>query len=327
MSRNLVTSDTAPQTKHSTVWAEGTPPQVRAPAGHPWRRRLLRGTRLQVVSFLVSVGLFSLPLIYIAVQAVRPYTAFLQNPTGIPRSFTLANITAAWEQGGFAHQFLNGALFAGIPDIATLILGVFLAFPISRAYVRFSGALYALFVFGPFLPVGIIPLFIEAKSLHMYDNFLGYILLVSLNGGAGFFFFVGYIKGIPRELDEAAALDGCGYIRFIFRILIPQMRAPLATFGIVGFVFGWNNFILPLVMLPDSGLWPVTRGLYSYFGEYTESLPAVAAATLIVAVPIIVVYAIFQRNILEGVSGGARGFGGTAATGVRAAASKADQPS
>jgi raffinose/stachyose/melibiose transport system permease protein len=123
--------------------------------------------------------------------------------------------------------------------------------------------------------------------------------------GAGFFFFVGYIKTIPREMDEAAALDGCGYIRYIFTMIIPQMKPALATFGIFGFVAGWNNLILPLVMLNDQSLWPVTRGLFSFFGQYSSQWPLVAAATIIVALPILVVFAILQRNLVEGVAGGA----------------------
>jgi raffinose/stachyose/melibiose transport system permease protein len=121
--------------------------------------------------------------------------------------------------------------------------------------------------------------------------------------GAGFFFFVGYIKSIPRELDEAAALDGCGYVRFIFTIIMPQMKPALATFAIFGFVTSWNNLILPLLMLNDPALWPVTRGLFSFFGQYTTQWPPIAAATVIVAAPILVVFALLQRRLVEGVAG------------------------
>jgi raffinose/stachyose/melibiose transport system permease protein len=123
--------------------------------------------------------------------------------------------------------------------------------------------------------------------------------------GAGFFFFVGYIKTIPREIDEAAALDGCGYVRFILTMIIPQMKPALATFGVFGFVAAWNNLILPLVMLSDPNLWPVTRGLFAFFGQYSSQWPVVAAATVIVAIPILIVFVILQRQLVEGVAGGA----------------------
>jgi raffinose/stachyose/melibiose transport system permease protein len=269
-------------------------------------RSALRTGGLHLVCLLISAGLFALPLIYLALQAFKTYTGFLQDPTGLPHPWTASNFSQAWSQGDFSTQMVNSLLYAVVPDIATLILGVFLAFPISRGYFRRSNALYAFFVFSGFLPAGLIPLFIEAQKLGTYNNRIGYLVMTSL-AGAGFFFFVGYIKTIPIEIDEAAALDGCGYVRFIFTMIIPQMKPALATFAVFGFVASWNNLILPLVMLSDPGLWPVTRGLFSFFGQYSSQWPMVAAATAIVAAPIVVVFVVLQRYLVEGVAGGATG--------------------
>ena len=268
------------------------------------RGRLLRATGLHSVSFVISVGLFALPIVYLALQSFKTYTGFLQDPTGLPKPWTFGNFTSAWTQGDFAVELINSLIYAIIPDAVTLLLGVFLAFPISRGYFRFSNALYAFFVFSGFLPAGLIPLFAEARALHLYNSRLGFLVLTSF-AGAGFFFFVGYIKSIPRELDEAAALEGCGYFRFIFRIIIPQMRPALAAFAVFGFVASWNNLILPLVMLSDQSLWPVTRGLYGFFSQYTSQWPLIAAATIIVAAPVLVVFVLLQRHLVEGVAGGA----------------------
>jgi raffinose/stachyose/melibiose transport system permease protein len=268
------------------------------------RGRLLRATGLHSVSFVISVGLFALPIIYLALQAFKTYMGFLQDPTGLPTTWTLSNFASAWTQGDFGTEMINSLIYSVVPDVVTLVLGVFLAFPISRGYFRFSNALYAFFVFSGFLPAGLIPLFIEARALHLYNSRVGFLILTSL-AGAGFFFFVGYIKSIPRELDEAAALEGCGYFRFIFKIIIPQMRPALAAFAVFGFVASWNNLILPLVMLSDQSLWPVTRGLYGFFSQYTSQWPLVAAATVIVAAPVLVVFILLQRHLVEGVAGGA----------------------
>jgi raffinose/stachyose/melibiose transport system permease protein len=270
----------------------------------PRVRSALRASGAQLFCFAVSAGLFALPLVYLTLQAFKPYTSFLKDPTGLPHPWTLSNFSHAWTQGGFSTEMFNSLLYAVVPDVITLVLGVFLAFPISRGYFRHSNALYAFFVFSGFLPGGLIPLFIEAQKLGLYNNRLGFLVMTSLTG-AGFFFFVGYIKSIPREIDEAAAMDGCGYVRFIFTMIIPQMKPALATFGVFGFMASWNNLILPLVMLSDPGLWPVTRGLFSFFGQYSSQWPLVAAATVIVAAPILVVFAILQRHLVEGVAGGA----------------------
>lgn len=267
-------------------------------------QRWLRIGGVQLACLIISAGLFALPLVYLTLQAFKPYTSFLQDSTGLPKTWTLSNFSSAWTQGDFSTELLNSLLYSVVPDVITLVLGVFLAFPISRGYFRRSNALYAFFVFSGFLPGGLIPLFVEAQKLGLYNSRGGFLVLTSL-AGAGFFFFVGYIKSIPRELDEAAALDGCGYVRFIFTIIIPQMKPALATFAIFGFVSSWNNLILPLVMLNDPGLWPVTRGLFSFFGEHTTQWPLIAAATVIVAAPILLVFALLQRHLVEGVAGGA----------------------
>lgn len=265
---------------------------------------LAKAGGVQLACLIIAVGIFALPVIYMFLQAFKPYTGFLQNPTGLPSPWTTQNFGDAWSQGNFGRELINSLVYAAIPDAITLVLGVFLAFPISRGYFRFSNALYAFFIFSGFLPGSLIPLFIEARALHLYNHMLGYLILTSF-AGAGFFFFVGYIKGIPREIDEAAAMDGCGYMRFILTIVIPQMKPALATFGVFGFVASWNNLILPLVMLSDSALWPVTRGLYSFFGEHTQNWPLIAAGTLIVAAPILILFIALQRYLVEGVAGGA----------------------
>jgi raffinose/stachyose/melibiose transport system permease protein len=268
------------------------------------RGRLLRATGLHGVSFVISVGLFAAPIIYLALQSFKTYFGFLQDPTGLPAHWTLSNFTTAWTQGDFGTEMINSLIYSVIPDVVTLVLGVFLAFPISRGYFRFSNVLYAVFVFSGFLPAGLIPLFIEARALGLYDSRWGFLVLTSF-AGAGFFFFVGYIKSIPRELDEAAALEGCGYFRFIFKIIIPQMRPALAAFAVFGFVASWNNLILPLVMLSDQSLWPVTRGLFGFLSQYSTQWPLIAAATVIVAAPVLIVFILLQRHLVEGVAGGA----------------------
>ncbi|WP_215909622.1 carbohydrate ABC transporter permease [Streptacidiphilus fuscans] len=292
------------------------------------RRRLFTGLRVtgvQLFCFVVSAGFFALPLVYLVLQAFKQNLDFLQDPTGLPRHWTWSNFSAAWTQGDFSTEMLNSLIYALVPDVITLVLGVFLAFPISRGWFRRSNVLYAFFVFSGFLPAGLIPLFIEAQKLGLYDNRVGYLTLTSLTG-AGFFFFVGYIKTIPRELDEAAAMDGCGYVRFILTIVIPQMKPALATFAVFGFVASWNNLILPLIMLTDSSLWPVTRGLYSFFGEHASQWPLIAAATMIVAAPVLLVFALLQRFLVEGVAGGAAagagGVGAAPAPGAAVAAEK-----
>jgi raffinose/stachyose/melibiose transport system permease protein len=278
-----------------------------APAHHSFNR-VLRATLTEVVCICIAVGIFAAPVLYFFMQSFKDLSDFARHPTSLPDPFVLKNYADAWNTGGFGHQYINSLLYATIPTIITLILGVFLAFPIARGYVPFSRFWYVFFIFNGFLPLALIPLFTVTRFLHLYNNLPGYLTLLSVQG-AGFFFFVGYLKTVPREREEAAALDGCGYVRFVFTILIPEMKPALASFAIFGFVEQWNNFILPIVLLPDPALWPTSRGLYTFFGAYTTNWPLVVAATVIVATPMVVVFILLQKYLVQGVSGGAAGVG------------------
>jgi len=276
--------------------------------GQALAARIGRLSLLHLLCIVVAVGVFGAPLIYILLVSFNTETGLLGNAWGWPSHFTFANYSAAWVQGDFFREILNSVLYAAVTDAVSLVLGVFLAFPVSRGYLRRSNLWYAFFIFSGFLPPALIPLFIEARWLHIYNNRLGYMLILSLQG-AGFFFFVGYIKGIPREREEAAAIDGCSYIRFVFTILMREMKPALAAFAVFGFVGTWNLLILPIILLPKTSLFPVTRGLYSFFGSYQSNEPEIAAATIIVSLPLLVVFLVLQRYLVQGVAGGAMGVG------------------
>ncbi len=273
--------------------------------GHSWR--LARLSLRHTVCLVIAVGIFGAPILYVALQAFKTEAEFTFNKVGLP-SWPLAFSTfrAAWDQGDFARELINSTVYSLFPDLISLVLGVFLAFPIARGYLKHSNLWYGFFLFQGFLPPAVIPLFLETRTLHLYNNMIGYVVVRSLYG-AGFFFFVGYLRGIPKEREEAAALDGCGYIRFILTIILPEMAPALAAFGVFGFVAQWNELIIPIILLPNSNLYPVTRGLFGFFSTYTNQWPLLCAATLIVALPLVVVFIVLQRFLVAGVAGGAAG--------------------
>jgi raffinose/stachyose/melibiose transport system permease protein len=271
--------------------------------------RFARLTLLHVVCVVIAVGIFGGPILYVVLQAFKTETEFTFNKVGLPHwPITFQTFRAAFDQGNFARELVNSTVYALVPDVVSLILGVFLAFPIARGYLKHSTFWYAFFIFQGFLPIAVIPLLIETRQLHLYNSMFGYVLVRSLYGG-GFFFFVGYLRGIPKEREEAAALDGCGYFRFIFTIIMPEMKPALAAFGVFGFIVQWNELIAPIILLPNQQLYPVTRGLFSFFSSYTNQWPLICAATVIVGLPLVVVFVVLQRYLVQGVAGGAAGLG------------------
>jgi raffinose/stachyose/melibiose transport system permease protein len=154
-----------------------------------------------------------------------------------------------------------------------------------------------------FLPPALIPQFQLILNLGLFNTRTGFILLFVVNP-IGMIILVNYIKSIPRELDESAAVDGCGYFRFIFQVIMPLIRPAVATVTVLHAIGIWNEIVAPTIYLTDSDLYPITRGLIVFEGVYGSNWPALAAAVLMLAVPMIVLFMVLQRYIISGLTAG-----------------------
>lgn len=259
---------------------------------------------VHAIGLLVAVGLYLLPLLFLIMISLKSTNGFIVNPLSFPRHLHFQNYVQAWTEGSMGSYFLNSVIYTVGITVLSLLVSLLLAFPIARSYWRFSNMIYLFFLAGLFLPGGLIPLFTEAQSLHLYNSRIGYILL-NVGTGLAFFFFVGYIKGIPKELDEAAAMDGCGYFRFVFMIIAPLIRPAIATMGLFISIGAWNNLIGPVVFLASPNLWPLTHGLFSFYGQYVNVWPLLAAAIIIVMSPLVILFILLQRFIVQGAVGAA----------------------
>lgn len=253
---------------------------------------------------IVAVGLYLVPLLFLAMISLRTTHGFLVAPLALPHAWDFGNFATAWKEGNLGAYFINSIIYTVAISVISLLVSIFVAFPVARSYWKYSNAIYLLFLAGLFLPGGLIPLFVESMALHLYNDRIGYILL-NIGTGLSFFFFVGYIKSIPRELDEAAAMDGCGYFRYVFTIIIPLIRPAIATMGLFVAIGSWNNLIGPVVFLSSPNLWPLTRGLFTFYGEFTNNWPLLAAAIIIVMAPLVLLFILLQKYIVQGATGGA----------------------
>ena len=264
---------------------------------HAWKLAL---------AVVIIVPLYGLPLLYLLSISFESPAQFLKVPFSLPHPFVLANYPNAWVQGGFGQYFVNSVIYTASSTILSVLFAVFVAFPIARHYIRGGSLVYSLFLAGFFLPVSIVPLFIEAEKLGLYDTQWGYILLhLQLGLTLGVLFFVGYFSNIPRELDESAQLDGCGYFRYVAQILVPLSLPALVTVGIYAAVSTWNDLIGPVVFLASNSYFPLTRGLFSFFGQYESEWTLLAAGVFIVAMPLILTFAFIQRYLVRGATAGA----------------------
>ncbi len=255
---------------------------------------------------VIIVPLFAVPLLYLLDVSLESASQFLTDPLSFPHPVVLGNYPSAWAQGNLGQYFLNSVIYTVSATFLSVLFAVFVAFPIARRYARGGSLIYALFLAGFFLPVSIIPLFIEAQKLGLYNTQWGYVLLHLQTGlTLGVLFFVGYFSNIPRDLDESAQLDGCGYLQYVIRILLPLSGPALVTVSIYSAVATWNDLIGPIVFLASEKYFPLTRGLFTFYGQYESEWTLLAAGVFIVALPLVLTFGVIQRYLVRGATAGA----------------------
>lgn len=263
--------------------------------------------RLSRAAFSVLVLLlFLLPALYVVMISLERPGHFLSNPLTPPTKVDLGNFQQAWDQGDLGPEIINTVIYSVTAGALTTILSLFIAFPIARRLVRGGSGIYTSFVLGLFLPIAIIPLFIESQKLGLYDSRVGYILLnVEPGMPLGVILLAGVILSVPRELDEAALMDGCGYLRYLVSVVMPLTGSGMLVVFLYSLLGVWNNIIAPVVFLSNSSLYPITQGLYSFFGSHESEWTVLAAALIIVSLPVLILFVLFQRRLLGATIAGA----------------------
>jgi raffinose/stachyose/melibiose transport system permease protein len=225
--------------------------------------RLVTGALITVV--------FLLPVLYVLMIAFETTSHYASDPMVPPSSLHLQNFSAAWTQGDIGRQLVNTLLYSVVASVLATALALLIAYPVARRLVRGHSLLYGLLAVGLFLPFSIIPLFIEARSLHLFNNTLGYIILhIEPGMPLGVVLLTAFIMAVPGELDEAAWVDGVGYLRYLSRVIVPLTRPALLITFLYGMLGVWNDIIGPVVLLgpTSNNLFPITRGIYNIYSCY-----------------------------------------------------------
>jgi raffinose/stachyose/melibiose transport system permease protein len=268
------------------------------------RPRLVSGITMGI---LVTI-LFLLPVLYVLMMAFETPQHFLNSPM-TPGSPDASNFSGAWNGADLGVELLNTILYSVVASALSTALGLLIAFPIARQLIRGASALYTFLFVGLFLPFSIIPLYAEARILHLYNNRPGYILLhVELGMPLAVVLLVALIASIPRDLDEAAFMDGAGYISYLTRVVVPLARPALVIAFLYGLLGVWNDIIGPVALLADPSLFPITRGIYTFYGSNESEWTLLAAAVVIASLPVVILFVAAQRQILRAsVAGAVRG--------------------
>ncbi|WP_228266046.1 carbohydrate ABC transporter permease [Microlunatus elymi] len=267
--------------------------------------------RIALTLVLVVLGLIMLaPLIWLISESLtKESDAFDLPPNWIPHPFTWANFRGITDLIPFWRMALNSLIVAVISTAGSILVSLLAAYGFSR--LRFAGRerIFSLLLVALMVPVQmtIIPIFILMRNLGLVDH-LAALWLPALINVFSIFFFRQYFNTIPRDLDEAATLDGAGHGWILFRMLVPLSGPAIAAMTILSFEAAWNNYFGPLIFLSDPQKMTLPIGLVTLQAGQGGSSVVVFAAITAVVVPVLVVFLVFQRAFVASVaSAGLRG--------------------
>jgi len=271
---------------------------VRAAGGSRVRRWIL-----EILMILLAL-VWIYPALFVLNNAVKPNSDITLHPTDLPRVVTFVNFVTAWVQMKFPRTLLNTAIITVFGVAGIILVSSMAAWKLARTLNRISWILYLAFAFAMVIPFQIImvPIVGLATDLNL-STIWGIIPMYwGLGAPLAVFMYHGFVKGVPRELEEAAAIDGGGQFFVFFRVVFPLMKPITATIMVLDALWLWNDFLLPLIVVKAGTL---QLEQLRFYGMFLRDYGASAASLILSATPIIVLYLALQKYIIRGIAAGA----------------------
>jgi raffinose/stachyose/melibiose transport system permease protein len=257
------------------------------------------------VAILVSLIMF-IPVYLVVVNALKTRPEASSMGIDLPTSLQWQNFATVIERGKLLQTFFNSMLYSGLSTVLGVLLAAMAAYVLSRNRTRLNSFVYFFIVMGIAMPMNFFTLTKVMQLTQLINTRPGIIILYAAGQiPFGVFLIYGFVASIPRELDEAAIVDGCGPLRLFFSIIFPLLTPVLVTTAVLNFMGAWNEFLLPLYYLNSSTKWPMTLAVYNFFGQFQSDWGLVSADILLTILPVVIIYLLGQRFILSGMTSGA----------------------
>jgi len=265
------------------------------------------------ISILIVLCLYSLftlaPILLAILNSGKTQAEILTNILAFPTSFKWENYVLAFEKINFIRSFFNTLVIVLIGCSGIVLFSAVAGYKLARVKTKLSTFYYGLFVLSMLIPFhSIMITLVKISTVTQLQGKIGGLGLIYIGLGVpmAIFLYTGFIKSIPSELDEAARMDGCSDLRLFFKIIFPQLKPITATIVITNALWMWNDFLLPLLILPNSKSYTILLSTNMLFGQYgNNDWPAILSVLIMAMLPAIVFYLFLQKNILKGISEGA----------------------
>jgi raffinose/stachyose/melibiose transport system permease protein len=273
------------------------------------RGRWITRRKGQVAIFVV-VACYALasmfPFVWIVLSAFKRSNEIYAGILDLPKEWLIGNFTTAFTQAHVDEVMLNSLIVAGIAVPIVLLLASMAAYVLTR--VVFFGHVYAYFIVGIVIPVQttLIPTFVLMKTVHLTNSLVGLAVLYAASQiPLAVFILIGFMRTIPQEIEEAARVDGASRLRTFALVVLPLSRAGLGAVGIFTFLYCWNEYLFASVLISSPTNRTLPMGIFSLQGVYAQDFGLLTAGLVISILPVLIVYVLFQEQVVEGATAGA----------------------
>jgi raffinose/stachyose/melibiose transport system permease protein len=256
----------------------------------------------------LNTALMLYPIAVMVLSGFKTTGEIYSSPFALPASFSLKNATTIWQQTNFPLYLMNSLIITVGSVALIIIIGTMAAYALARYTFRGNELIYLFFLSGLMLPLklAIIPLFIQLTSLGLIDNRFGLMLVYTAMGlPPAIFILTGFLRGLPKELEEAARIDGASEARIMLTVMLPLAKPAMVIAGIHNAVPIWNDFFFPLVFIQNEKLKTLPQGLTVFMGEYNTDWGVLFAGLTMAALPITLLYIVLSRQFIAGLTHGA----------------------
>ena len=275
-------------------------------ASSPASRLAARVAIYLVLGTLAVVFLY--PVALMILTAFKPTPEIFRNPFGLPESWGLDSFQEVWRRAKFGLYLRNSLLITGASALLLLATAAPAAYALARYSFRLRGVLFLFFLAGIMIPIrlGILPLYLLMRDLNLLDTPFSLILTYTASGMPMSVFLLSvFFRNLPRELEDAARIDGCTETQTFWRIMLPLVRPGLATVVIVNVVPWWNDFFFPLLFIQTDTWKTIPLGMQIFFGQHLVNWSLVFSGMVLASLPLLVIYLLMSRQFIAGLTAGA----------------------
>lgn len=273
------------------------------------KRKKLSISKILIYAILIFlVFVYLAPLLWMVNVSLKTNAEVFASPFALPKVLQIGNYIFAWTKGYLGKAMLNSLLVCGVSLVVSLFFGAMAAFAIARMRWKYLSTIMTYFMVGMMVPVHcvLIPLFVRFSNLHLSNSLIGLMLpYITFALPMTIFLMVGFFKGMPKEIFEAACIDGCSIYECFFRIALPLSRTGICVAGLMTFVGNWNELLLAMVFISDTNKKTLPVTLTYFVGPYSTNYVQMFAAVIIAIAPTIVIYCMFSNKIVDGLTAGA----------------------